>query len=199
MRSSINILLAIAFAINGLAATPYVIVLGVGPDAGVPHMGCESLFCRLAWKDSKLRRTVSSIALVDRDTKSRWIFEATPDLPEQFELLKQITRRRSNDVNGIFFTHAHIGHDLVKASDFLLLDGTFYADGEIPRPMGEVPHPFVSETINLLKSTTAKNRAKVYFIHFNHSNPLVQGNASRIREARSPGFRIASIGLRLDL
>ena len=86
------------------------LVLGVGQDAGVPQMGCDSPFCREAWKNPKLRQTVSSIALVDPDTKSRWIFDATPDLPEQFEFLKEQSGDRTNNITGIFLTHAHIGH-----------------------------------------------------------------------------------------
>src|SRR3712207_5555550 len=91
-------------------APPYVVVLGTGQDAGVPQMGCDSPFCRRSWKIPALREMVSSIALVDPDTGSRWIFDATPDLPEQFELLKSVTRDRSNRIDGIFVTHAHIGH-----------------------------------------------------------------------------------------
>ncbi|HEX3102304.1 MAG TPA: MBL fold metallo-hydrolase, partial [Pyrinomonadaceae bacterium] len=102
--------LILAVAANALAVSPYVVVLGVGQDAGVPQMGCESPFCREAWNNPRLRRMVSSIALVDPDTHSRWIFDATPDLPEQFELLKNTTGDRSNDITGIFLTHAHIGH-----------------------------------------------------------------------------------------
>ena len=295
----------LVFAANVLAAVPYVVVLGIGQDAGVPQMGCESPFCREAWKDQKLRRMVSSIALVDPDTKSRWIFDATPDLPEQFELLKGATGDRSNDIAGIFLTHAHIGHytglmylgresmnttgvkvfamprmkqmleqnapwsqlvsiknillqpladktvvrlndrltvepflvphrdefsetvgyriasnaktlvfipdidkwqkwptplaEVVRSADYLLIDGTFYADGEIGRPMSEVPHPFVSETMSLLGSLPAKERAKVFFIHFNHSNPLVQGDKKKVGEVRAKGFGIAAQGQRIGL
>ena len=95
---------------DAFGAPPYVVVLGTGQDAGVPQMGCDTPFCRKAWKDSSLRQMVSSIALVDPDTKGRWIFDATPDLPEQFEFLKQTTADRSNNINGIFLTHTHIGH-----------------------------------------------------------------------------------------
>jgi phosphoribosyl 1,2-cyclic phosphodiesterase len=87
-----------------------VLVLGVAQDAGVPQMGCETPFCVRARQDAKLRRMVSSIAVVDPDSGSRWIFDATPDLPEQFEMLKSITGDRSNRIDGIFLTHAHIGH-----------------------------------------------------------------------------------------
>ena len=297
--------LVLVLAAKALAASPYVVVLGVGQDAGVPQMGCESAFCREAWKDARMRRMVSSIALVDADSKSRWIFDATPDLPTQFEMLKIISGDRSNDITGIFLTHAHIGHytglmylgresmnttgvkvfamprmkqvleqnapwsqlvsiknilleplanktkvklndrltvepflvphrdefsetvgfritsnartlvfipdidkwqkwatqlvDLVRSTDYLLIDGTFYADGEIGRPMSEVPHPFVSETMNLLSGLPAKDRAKVFFIHFNHTNPLVQGDKKKIREVQSKGFGIAAQGQRIGL
>src|SRR5256885_1105766 len=83
------------------AAEPYVIVLGVAQDAGIPQIGCDSPFCLRAWRDTRLRQTVSSIALVDPDTKSRWIFDATPDLPEQFQFLKDSTNDMSNALAGV--------------------------------------------------------------------------------------------------
>lgn len=288
------------------AQAPYIVVLGTGQDAGVPQMGCDSPFCREAWKSPKLRQMVSSIALVDPALKERWIFDATPDLPEQFQLLKETTKDFSNNLNGIFLTHAHIGHytglmylgresmnakevkvyamprmkqmletnapwsqlvniknislqslankektdisknlsvepflvphrdefsetvgyrisftggkslvfipdidkwqewsesleSFVKSNDYLLLDGTFYADGEINRPMSEVPHPFVSETMELLKNLSAIEKSKVYFIHFNHSNPLVQGNKQKLAEVVKKGFRTAFQGQKIDL
>jgi pyrroloquinoline quinone biosynthesis protein B len=89
--------------------------------------------------------------------------------------------------------------DVVKANDYLLLDGTFYADGEINRPMSEVPHPFVSETMELLKALPAKERSKIFFIHFNHSNPLVQGSVQKIKELKSKGFGMTFQGQKFDL
>ena len=65
--------------------------------------------------------------------------------------------------------------------------------------MSEVPHPFVAETMELLKGLSARERAKVYFIHFNHSNPLVQRDKKKLAEVRSKGFRAATTGLKLDL
>ena len=89
--------------------------------------------------------------------------------------------------------------DVVKSSDYLLIDGTFYADGEIGRPMSEVPHPFVTETMNLLSGLSVLDRAKIFFIHFNHSNPLVQGSKAKIQEVRRKGFGVAAQGQRLPL
>ena len=89
--------------------------------------------------------------------------------------------------------------DVVRSADYLLIDGTFYADGEINRPMSEVPHPFVSETMDLLRSLPTKERAKVYFTHFNHSNPLVQGDAKALNELRQKGFRMAKAWLEVPI
>jgi pyrroloquinoline quinone biosynthesis protein B len=89
--------------------------------------------------------------------------------------------------------------DIVKSSDYVLIDGTFYADGEINRPMSEVPHPFVSETAEILKDLPLKERHKVCFIHFNHSNPLIQGNKAKIKELKAKGFNVTFQGQRFDL
>lgn len=292
------------FSLTAFAQNTYVVVLGIGQDAGVPQMGCNSPFCQKAWKNAKLRQMISSIALINPAKNERWIFDATPDLPEQFQLLKAVTGDFSNNLSGIFLTHAHIGHytglmylgresmnakevkvyamprmkemleknapwsqligiknillqsienkqtiqigesiyiqsflvphrdefsetigfkitanskslvfipdidkwekwsenleDIVKSSDYVLLDGTFYADGEINRPMSEVPHPFVSETAELLKDLPMSEKKKVYFIHFNHSNPLVQGNKQKIKELKAKGFNITFQGQKFN-
>jgi len=111
MSKLIGLFLAVLILAAAISAKdPYVVVLGVGQDAGVPQMGCETPFCREAWKDPSKREMVSSIAVVDPDSGERWIFDATPDLPRQFQLLKEITGDHSNDLSGIFLTHAHIGH-----------------------------------------------------------------------------------------
>ncbi len=58
--------LILTLAANALAASPYVIVLGIGQDAGVPQIGCNSPFCCEGWKDPRLKRMGSPIALVDQ-------------------------------------------------------------------------------------------------------------------------------------
>jgi pyrroloquinoline quinone biosynthesis protein B len=87
----------------------------------------------------------------------------------------------------------------VSQNDYLLIDGTFLADGEIARPMSEVPHPFVNETMSLLSELPRAERQKVVFIHFNHSNPLVQGNRQAIQRVTRRGFGIARAGRRFLL
>ena len=81
----------------------------------------------------------------------------------------------------------------------MLLDATFYRNGELARDMAEVPHPFVEETIKLLQSLPAPERAKVYFIHFNHTNPLLNPDSPERREVLRQGFKVADEGLELEL
>ena len=89
---------------------------------------------------------------------------------------------------------------VVLHSDFALLDGTFYSSDEIPhRDMSEIPHPFIIETMDLLDDMNSKNRKKIYFIHFNHSNPAINYTSSVSNIIRSKRFNIATEGLKLNL
>ncbi|MEZ4905354.1 MAG: MBL fold metallo-hydrolase [Spirosomataceae bacterium] len=81
---------------------------------------------------------------------------------------------------------------VVKENDVLLLDGTFYQDGEINRPMSEVPHPFVVETMDLLKNLSDKERSKVHFIHLNHTNPILRPHTKERNEVLKKEFNIAA-------
>jgi pyrroloquinoline quinone biosynthesis protein B len=89
--------------------------------------------------------------------------------------------------------------DVLKRADYVLLDATFYRDGELARPMAEVPHPFVEETIKLLQNLPPAERDKVYFIHFNHTNPLLQPDSPERRAVLGQGFHVAEEGLVLNL
>jgi pyrroloquinoline quinone biosynthesis protein B len=89
--------------------------------------------------------------------------------------------------------------EVIKHADYVLLDATFYRNGEIPRDMAEVPHPFVEETMKLLADLPAAERAKVYFIHFNHTNPLLNPASPERQQVLRQGFRVAEEGLELAL
>lgn len=86
------------------------IVLGVAQDAGKPQIGNPE---DPAWADASLRRHATSLALVDRrgGKTRRWLFEATPDIKEQLHRLAELAPvEKSVALDGIFLTHAHIGH-----------------------------------------------------------------------------------------
>lgn len=90
--------------------------------------------------------------------------------------------------------------DLVQSVDYALVDATFFADGELPgRDMSKIPHPFVTETMTLLEALPPIERNKVWFIHLNHTNPLLDTDSEQSELVRSKGFNIASEGIRLDL
>lgn len=89
--------------------------------------------------------------------------------------------------------------ELVKSVDYAFLDGTFYKDGEINRPMSEVPHPFVTETMDLLKNLPETQKAKVHFIHFNHTNPVMNAQSFENKEVRQKGFKVAFQGQKVEL
>jgi pyrroloquinoline quinone biosynthesis protein B len=50
---------------------------------------------------------VSCVAWVDPIRKKYWLFDATPDMPEQMHYLSE---KYNVELAGIFLTHAHIGH-----------------------------------------------------------------------------------------
>lgn len=90
--------------------------------------------------------------------------------------------------------------EIIKRVDYAFLDATFYKNGEIAsRDMSEIPHPFVEETIKLLEDLPAKEKAKVIFIHFNHTNPLIKKDSKECREVLRKGFRVADEGMILEL
>ena len=88
---------------------------------------------------------------------------------------------------------------MIKIVDYALLDGTFYQDGELSRDMSKIPHPFVIETIHHLSSLSLKERKKVFFIHMNHTNGMLNPNSQMTKEVLSKGFQIARYGMQFPL
>ena len=89
--------------------------------------------------------------------------------------------------------------DEIRSVDIAWFDGTFYRNGEIPgRDMSQIPHPFIEETMNRLASLDEKDRRKVHFIHFNHTNPVLWSEDAPAA-VRAAGFNIASEGALFDL
>lgn len=292
---------------NGLFAqdSPYIYVLGVVQDAGYPQIGCYRPHCMPGWEDPGLRRGATSIAVVDPGAQNKYLFEATPHVPEQLYLLEQEAPDNEYTLNGVFLTHAHIGHytglmffgfeamnaselpvyamprmaeflssngpwsqlitfenivinnlqadrpvlldqleitphlvphrdefsetvgyringpnrsalfipDInkwelwqrnivaeVRAVDYALVDATFYDGEELPgREMADIPHPFVVESMALFDELTMSERNKVWFIHLNHSNPLLDEESAAYAKVREQGYNITGEGDRLPL
>ena len=299
------ICLAISVAYASGAKDPFIYVLGVGQDAGYPQAGCYKPHCLPGWKNALLRRGATSLALVDPEANRSYLFEATPNMPAQLFAMQQLAPSDRYSFDGVFLTHAHIGHyaglmyfgqeamgaskvpvysmprmktfletngpwsqlvssdnidikplsnglvieldnttvmpflvphrdefsetvgyrikgpnktaifipdidkwsnwsvnlaELVQSVDYALIDATFFTDGELPgRDMSKVPHPLVTESMALLEALTPAEKARVWFIHMNHTNPLLNINSKESSEVKSKGFNIAIEGLRLPL
>ena len=283
----------------------YLTVLGIAQDAGYPHIGCQKECCANFYNGNYKKQKVVSLGLVDIENKQKWLFEATPDIATQLANLEQHHLKTSTLINGIFLTHAHIGHyaglmyfgrealgkkgtpifampkmktfltengpwnqlvalenivfnnlqndttivlntklkvtpflvphrdefsetvgykiegknktalfipdinkwrkwnknivEEVQKVDYAFLDATFFKEGEINRPMSEIPHPFIEETIHLFKDEAIATKNKVIFIHFNHTNPALQRTSKVKTSAEKLGFRFAFEGMKIDL
>lgn len=97
-----------SFAIgnNGTSA----IVLGSAQDAGIPHVACYKTHCQAARNNPALGRRASCLAILDSQTNSSFMFDATPDFPEQLADIPQMFQKKRKPLDGIFLTHAHLGH-----------------------------------------------------------------------------------------
>jgi pyrroloquinoline quinone biosynthesis protein B len=88
----------------------------------------------------------------------------------------------------------------ISKVDLALLDGTFYKNGEIPgRDMSEIPHPFVEESMQKFSALPATEKAKIMFIHFNHTNPLLKKKSAEKDKVKAAGFAVSEEGMVIDL
>ena len=88
---------------------------------------------------------------------------------------------------------------LLTQVDYAFLDATFFEDGEISRPMSDVPHPFVEESIMRFKTLAVEEKSKIYFIHLNHTNPARDANFDDRRAIEEKGYHFATFGMRFSL
>ena len=90
--------------------------------------------------------------------------------------------------------------DLISSVDYAFIDATFYDEKEINyRDISEIPHPFVIESMKLFERFSKEEKSKIYFIHLNHTNPLLDSNSSEYKDLISKGYNVAQEGLVLKL
>lgn len=288
--------------------TPFVIVLGIAQDGGVPQTGSYN---HPGWTHPEYAHDVTSLAIVDPGDSRRWLIDCTPSFPRQLEALQAAAPAdgAAPGLDGIFLTHAHIGHytglmflghesmgasavpvyampllhaflssngpwdqlvryenitlrpladggavrlndritiepflvphrqeysevvgfrirgprrsvlfipdidsweewdalgvrveDRIAEVDVAYLDGTFYANGEIPgRDMSGFPHPFITHSMERFAVLPAGERKKIRFIHLNHTNPALQVDSEASRDIERNGFGIAARMERVEL
>lgn len=304
-RLKFNILLAFLYGAVGLLgqerSSVSLQILGNVQDGGAPHIGCKKVCCTSLTEAQKAERKVTALGLFLNEEKTHYLFEATPDITEQWTTLINSATTGSS-LEGIFLTHAHIGHyaglqflgkealggkkipvfamprmktfletngpwsqlvtnqnidvqplknktavalsktvrvtpiqvphrdefsetvgyfiqgptktalflpdidkwerwerileDVLQQVDYAFIDATFFDAAEINyRDIAAIPHPFVIETLARLAPLPLLERQKVYFIHLNHTNPLLDPNSSATKTVLSAGMHIARKGM----
>lgn len=278
-------------------------VLGAGQDAGAPQIGNSD--------DHGPALLPSSLALIDREYGTRYLFDASPAITQQLRMLDRVQPpAKGLGIDGIFLTHAHIGHylglaylgmeaanadavpvyamprmaaflrengpwsqlvekgnialtdmepksftvlsddfgvlpirsphrdeysetvgflimtpdkraiyvpdldswnelesegsvtleELVDGAEYVFIDATFWDDNELEgRDMSAIPHPRVKATMERLANLSAEQRARVHFIHYNHTNPIRDPDSAESRLVTERGFNVARAGDRVCL
>lgn len=88
-----------------------VVVLGIAQDAGYPQANCHKACCQPVWEGAAKPKYTACLALVDTEAEKVWMIDATPDFKEQLQLLQEkLPFTPDPFLDGIFLTHAHIGH-----------------------------------------------------------------------------------------
>jgi len=95
---------------SNIKADQYITILGTAQDAGYPQAGCKKACCNLFWTGKKEREYPVSLGLTDAKSGKKYLFEATPAIKFQLEALSEKKNTQTFVPNGIFLTHAHIGH-----------------------------------------------------------------------------------------
>ena len=278
-------------------------ILGTVQDGGMPHLGCKKSCCKDYFEKGFSKKRVVSLGISDYLYNKNYLIEASPDISIQ---LNDLLDKESKTLDGIFITHAHIGHysgltnlgrevsntsnvplylmpkmqdfissngpwdqlvklknvelkslfhekeekltenltiipfkvphrdeysetvgfkiigpnksalfipdidkwnkweisikKLISKVDYAFLDGTFYDSKEINnRDISEIPHPFIIESLELFKDLKESDRNKIYFIHLNHTNPLLNSKSQEYQHVVSNGYNVAFEGLELEL
>ena len=90
--------------------------------------------------------------------------------------------------------------NVISTVDYAFIDGTFYDGVEINhRDISQIPHPFIIETLELLSEISDREKEKVHFIHFNHTNPVLKKDSRVKAKIEDAGFKVAQYGARIAL
>jgi pyrroloquinoline quinone biosynthesis protein B len=277
------------------------VVLGTIQDAGSPHIACNKECCKILFENPDPNRKVVSLGIIDHDNEKTFLIEATPDISAQLKILKEYSGLEKEIPDGIFLTHAHIGHytglmylgkeatnasnvpvfvmprmksflessgpwsqlvdtgniilkeithkkeaqinsavsfapilvphrdeysetvgyflegpskkvlfipdidkwekwdipitEGLKEVDYAFIDATFYSGDEInTRDISEIPHPFIIESMELFDDLPASEKNKIHFIHFNHTNPVLDNTSIEYRAVKENGYNLARYG-----
>jgi len=282
------------------------VVLGTVQDAGSPHIACKKECCSSLFEKADPLRKVVSLGIIDSENDTSFLFEATPDITSQAKMLKESGESSKELPDGIFITHAHIGHytglmylgkeatnasevpvytmprlknyleengpwsqlvrtqnivlhsleneteinltsnlkvtpfivphrdeysetvgyriegpsksvlfipdidkwekwdtsiiEAISKVDYAFIDATFYDGDEInTRDISQIPHPFIIESMALFEDLSSEEKKKIHFIHFNHTNPVINPESAAYKLVVENGFNIAKINSSFSL
>lgn len=82
----------------------------------------------------------------------------------------------------------------IEEADIAIVDGTFWSKQEIDR-YEEVPHPTIQETMEKTKDFDTD----IYFIHLNHTNPVLREDTEERKKVEENGFGVAERGMEFEL
>lgn len=88
----------------------FLVVLGTVQDAGSPHIACRKDCCQDLFAKPDPLRQVTALGLIDTRSGKQYLLEASPDLPRQAKTLRDLAGKDQELPDGIFLTHAHVGH-----------------------------------------------------------------------------------------
>lgn len=90
--------------------------------------------------------------------------------------------------------------EAIAKADYAFVDATFYDEEEINnRDISTIPHPFIIETMKRFQDLPLTEKNKIYFIHFNHTNPVINKNSEARRKITANGFRVAEMNMIFQL
>lgn len=82
----------------------------------------------------------------------------------------------------------------IKKVDYAFIDATFFSGAEInDRDISLIPPPFIIESMKKFESLDKNEKQKVVFIHFNHTNSVLNPQSDETKEVLKNEFRIARI------
>ncbi|MEX0361974.1 MAG: MBL fold metallo-hydrolase [Allomuricauda sp.] len=88
----------------------------------------------------------------------------------------------------------------IRKVDLAFLDASFFDGEEINnRDIAEIPHPFVIESMELFASLPTSEKEKIHFIHFNHTNPLLDKSSTASQSVRDSGYKVAQFHQKVGL
>ena len=89
---------------------------------------------------------------------------------------------------------------VIVENDYALIDGTFFSSDELKdRDMSRVPHPLISQSMDLFSILSKNDRKKIFFTHLNHTNKAINSHSSGRKSIEENGYHIAEDYMVMDL